>query len=86
MELLDLKVGGIVIGTLLVIWGVGYMVREGCKDWREQRDLKKEVDNTNRAFHAKYRWEPDMRTVRIKGSGYAKMACLTTITTKTIIY
>jgi len=47
MELLDLKVGGIVIGTLLVIWGVGYMVREGCKDWREQRDLKKEVGNAN---------------------------------------
>ena len=72
MELLDLKVGGIVIGTLLVIWGVGYMVREGCKDWREQRDLKKEVDNANRAFHAKYRWEPNMRTGTDQGKWVRK--------------
>jgi hypothetical protein len=72
MELLDLKVGGIAIGTLLLIWGVIYIVWEGCKDWRQRREFKKEVDDANLALHARYRWEPDMRTGSDQGKWMRK--------------
>jgi hypothetical protein len=72
MELLDLKVGGLTIGTLLLIWGVIYIVWEGYKDWRQRREFKKEVDDANRALHAKYRWEPDMRTGSDQGKWVRK--------------
>ena len=35
-------------------------------------ELKKEVDHANHALHAKYRWEPDMRTGTDQGKWVRK--------------
>jgi hypothetical protein len=41
MEITNLTLFGFPIMTLLAIWGVGYMIRTGLKDWGEQRALIK---------------------------------------------
>jgi hypothetical protein len=72
MEITNLTFMGIPIMTLLATWGVFYMIRAGLKDWREQRALNKELDESHRAMRDKYRWEPDMRTGSDQGKWVRK--------------
>jgi hypothetical protein len=60
MELLDLKIGGVTIGTLLGVWGAWYILSGIFKDWREQRALNKEIDVAQRRFKEQHVWQPRM--------------------------
>jgi hypothetical protein len=60
MELLNMTVGGVSIGTLLLIWGVWYMVSNCLKDWGEQRERKRELDEADKEFKEEYEWKPMM--------------------------
>jgi hypothetical protein len=60
MELLDLKIGGVTVGTLLGVWGVWYLLSGMFKEWREQRALNKELDETHQRFNDEHVWQPDM--------------------------
>jgi hypothetical protein len=72
MEITNLTLFGFPVMTLLAIWGVGYMIRTGFKDWGEQRARNKELNEADRAFKAKYRWEPDMSTGSDQGKWVRK--------------
>ena len=51
MEITNLTLFGYPIMTLLVIWGVFYLVHKAWKDLREHLALKKELDEAHRALH-----------------------------------
>jgi hypothetical protein len=59
MELLDLKIGGVTVGTLLGVWGVWYLLSGMFKEWREQRALNKELDEMHERFNDEHVWQPD---------------------------
>jgi hypothetical protein len=72
MEISKLTLFGMPVMTLLAVWGVCYLINNAWKDWAEQRALNKELDEADRAFKAKYRWELDIRTGTDQGKWVRK--------------
>jgi hypothetical protein len=60
MDLLDLKVGGVAIGILLGILGTWYLISSIFKYRREQRALRKELDEAEKKFRDELVWKPRM--------------------------
>jgi hypothetical protein len=60
MELSTLTWAGIPLWAWLLIFALGYGARQAYREWCQDRARVKQVDEAQREFHKKYRWQPRM--------------------------
>lgn len=60
MEILEMTFAGIPVSLWLIIAGVWFGGRAAWKEWREHRDLVKEMDDASKKFNEEHEWEPHL--------------------------
>jgi hypothetical protein len=58
MEILDMTLAGIPVGTALVVGAVCYNGRYAYREWRKHRTMVRELKQHQREFDAEHEWKP----------------------------